>query len=56
MLKLYKCKRCNYEWASRREKEPKECPRCKTRYWNVDRVYKPYNWYKAHRMKEKVYA
>ncbi len=27
-----KCHKCKYEWESR-VKEPKECPRCKTRNW-----------------------
>lgn len=27
-----KCKKCKYEWLSR-VKNPKECPKCKTRDW-----------------------
>lgn len=40
MLKIRECNRCHWEWASRHEKEPKECPHCKTRYWNRARKYK----------------
>ena len=34
-LKHLKCKRCDYEWIPRTDKEPKECPNCKRRKWNT---------------------
>ena len=34
MIKLLKCLRCGWEWASRMERLPKVCPRCKSPYWN----------------------
>jgi len=30
-----KCLKCGYEWESRKE-NPKECPACKSRYWNIE--------------------
>jgi len=33
-----KCKRCNSEWQSRIEAEPIQCPRCKSPFWNKERV------------------
>jgi len=30
---MNKCKRCNYEWESRK-KNPKCCPKCKSYDWN----------------------
>ena len=30
------CQRCDYTWTAR-AKEPKECPKCKSRLWNVSR-------------------
>jgi DNA-directed RNA polymerase subunit RPC12/RpoP len=40
MLKKYKCQRCNAEWLPRSEK-PIACPRCKSTYWNKERVRPP---------------
>jgi len=34
-----KCKRCGYEWDSRKEK-PKSCPNCKRYDWNNDKIIK----------------
>ncbi len=34
------CDRCRYKWVSRSAKDPKECPACKSRYWNKARVRK----------------
>lgn len=39
-IKIYKCNRCHYEWIGRSEREPKECPRCKSIWWNRERKYK----------------
>lgn len=37
----WKCNRCFYRWMPRREGYvPKECPGCKSRYWNKRRVRK----------------
>ena len=30
------CLRCGYTWHNRTE-EPKQCPRCKSMYWNKPR-------------------
>lgn len=32
---MHKCKRCKHEWASKKI-HPKQCPRCKTPYWDKD--------------------
>ena len=37
MLKTYGCKRCGYEWVPRKDK-PITCPRCRSPYWNKDRI------------------
>jgi predicted Zn-ribbon and HTH transcriptional regulator len=33
------CKKCGYQWESRKENvsEIRECPQCKSRYWNRDK-------------------
>lgn len=31
------CKRCGYKWKPRIETEPKQCPHCKSPYWNKER-------------------
>lgn len=28
-----RCAKCGYEWQQRGERAPKECPQCKSRYW-----------------------
>ena len=29
------CSRCGYSWKQRKKiQKPKECPECKSRYWN----------------------
>ncbi len=33
MKQKNKCVKCGYEWISRLETKPKECPDCKSRYW-----------------------
>jgi Zn finger protein HypA/HybF involved in hydrogenase expression len=35
-MKSNKCKSCGYEWQPRKA-TVKECPRCKSRYWHLDR-------------------
>ena len=32
-----KCKRCNHEWLGR-VVNPIQCPKCKSLYWDKDRV------------------
>jgi DNA-directed RNA polymerase subunit RPC12/RpoP len=36
----YKCKRCGWEWFSRKKTKPITCPHCRTPYWDIDRIYK----------------
>ncbi len=31
------CKRCEYNWPSKKD-NPVQCPRCKSPYWNRDRL------------------
>jgi len=33
----YKCYRCNHEWLPRSKRIPKQCPNCKSLYWNLPR-------------------
>ena len=33
------CKRCDYDWEPYlTDRLPKQCPRCKSPYWNKDKV------------------
>lgn len=36
-IEPYKCGRCEYEWTPRISRLPKECPQCKSRYWQQER-------------------
>ena len=38
MINVYKCLRCEHEWAGRLNREPKVCPKCKSPYWNTPKV------------------
>lgn len=31
------CKRCSWKWYPRGEKTPRECPKCKSYYWNKEK-------------------
>lgn len=34
----YRCERCGHEWQPRNEEEPRVCPKCKSPYWDRERV------------------
>ena len=34
------CKRCQWEWVTRRAVLPKVCPHCKSRIWNKTKLKK----------------
>ena len=34
-MNMNRCKKCTYEWKPKK-KVVKECPNCKSRYWNKD--------------------
>jgi len=38
LRKQHNCNRCGYRWFSRL-RTPKNCPHCKSPYWNKERVY-----------------
>ena len=38
MITIHKCLRCGHEWPSRLEKLPKQCPKCRSPYWNKPKV------------------
>ncbi len=40
MMKRYKCTRCLHSWYPRTENKPKVCPKCKSPYWDRERVNK----------------
>ena len=46
-LPYLKCKRCGYNWIPRRPQEPKVCPKCKSPYWNKNRILATHreSWY-----------
>lgn len=35
-----RCNRCGHRWLIRNLKEPKQCPKCKSKQWNRERVRK----------------
>ena len=37
-LTALNCKRCDYKWYPRTVKEPKNCPKCNSPYWNKERI------------------
>lgn len=37
LLKL-KCKRCEHIWIPRKEKKPLTCPKCRSPYWDNERI------------------
>lgn len=37
-LPILKCKRCGNDWVPRMTKLPRNCPKCKSPYWNKPRV------------------
>jgi len=39
-LPILKCKRCGNEWIPRVVTLPKVCPKCKSPYWNSEKVKK----------------
>ena len=36
-MRNYKCKLCKYEWFSRIEEKPKQCPKCKRYDWDINK-------------------
>lgn len=37
-LPKFKCKRCGHEWHPRKQEYPKCCAKCKSPYWDRDRI------------------
>jgi predicted Zn-ribbon and HTH transcriptional regulator len=37
-FRVLKCKRCGWDWATRHVTEPVHCPKCKSPYWNRERM------------------
>lgn len=37
-VKFFRCLRCGHEWIPTSDKPPKVCPKCKSPYWNRERV------------------
>lgn len=38
MVTVYHCARCRHEWLPRSERRPEICPRCKSPYWDRERM------------------
>ena len=36
----YMCERCAHKWASRNDRIPIVCPKCKSPYWNIPKKSK----------------
>jgi predicted Zn-ribbon and HTH transcriptional regulator len=32
------CKRCGHTWLKRKAEDPKNCPKCKSPYWDRERT------------------
>lgn len=48
VIMIYKCKRCDHEWATKCLETPNVCPKCKSVYWNKERkLY--YDWHRSHK-------
>lgn len=39
-IRIVTCNRCEHSWATRKKKDPKWCPKCKSPYWNKERKQK----------------
>jgi DNA-directed RNA polymerase subunit RPC12/RpoP len=37
-LQSLKCLRCGYEWVPKSLNDPRQCPKCNSRYWNKPKV------------------
>ena len=37
---MLQCNRCNHKWLRRTLTEPKQCPACRSKFWNKPRVRK----------------
>lgn len=37
-IRILQCTRCGWEWATRNHDDPKNCPNCKSPYWNKKKV------------------
>ncbi len=33
------CKRCSYKWTPRKKRLPVFCPRCASKYWNIEKTW-----------------
>lgn len=33
----YKCHRCGHFWVPRKDKKPRQCPKCHSPYWDTPR-------------------
>lgn len=42
-LKILNCKRCGHEWASRNPDKVRVCPKCKSPYFNRERIKRDNN-------------
>ena len=36
----FTCQRCGHHWQTRKPVKPAECPKCRTRLWNVQIIHK----------------
>lgn len=41
-MRMLECRRCGWRWVSYREKGPKNCPKCKSPYWDKPYVRKDF--------------
>lgn len=38
MMPKHNCKRCNHTWIPRSDNKPRVCSKCKSPYWDKERV------------------
>jgi predicted RNA-binding Zn-ribbon protein involved in translation (DUF1610 family) len=41
MVKKLRCKRCDHNWVPRDTGAPHVCPKCKSPYWDRERIRRP---------------
>jgi hypothetical protein len=41
--KIRHCCRCGYDWNPRSKMKPRVCPCCKSKYWDIPRIWSKKN-------------
>ena len=41
-MRPFHCKRCGHAWVPRKDNRPKQCPGCRSPYWDRERIRTDY--------------